>query len=58
MKDKLQEKGFEKLEDVRFWLAVLKKFDGFSEPEKEKIDKAYCLISEIYESKPYFYTDK
>ena len=50
MKDNLQKKGFERLEDVRFWLAVLRKFDQFSEPQKEKIDKAYHLINEIYES--------
>jgi len=50
MKDNLQKKGFERLEDVRFWLAVLRKFDQFSESQREKIDKAYHLINEIYES--------
>lgn len=54
MKDNLQKKGFERLEDVRFWLAVLRKFDPFSETQREKIDKAYHLINEIYESMPGF----
>jgi len=54
MKNNLQEKGFERLEDVRFWLAVLRRFDEFSELQREKIDKAYHFINEIYESEPYY----
>jgi hypothetical protein len=49
-RNKLKEKGIERLEDVRFWLAVLRKFDQFSKPQRKKIDKAYHLINEIYES--------
>ena len=48
--NKLKEKGIERLDDVRFWLAVLRKFDQFTEPQRKKIDKAYYLINEIYES--------
>ena len=50
MKNNLQKKGFERLDEVRFWLAVLRKFDKFSEPQRKKIDKAYHLIDEIYKS--------
>jgi len=50
MKDNLQKKGIERLADVRFWLAVLRKFDGFSEPQKQKIDQAYRIIDKVFES--------
>ena len=49
-RNKLKEKGIERLDDVRFWLAVLRKFDQFSGPQRKKIDKAYYLIDEIYKS--------
>ena len=49
MKVELQKKGIELLEDVRFWLAVLRNFDQFSEPQKQKIDQAYRIINKVYE---------
>ena len=54
MKDKLLlKKAKERLDEVYFWLAVLRNFDEFTKLQKEKIDKAYHLINEIYEpSKP------
>ena len=50
MKKELLKKGFERLEDVRFWLAVLRRFDQFTEPQKQKIDQAYRIINKVYES--------
>ena len=50
MKKELQKKGIERLKDVWFWLAVLKNFDQFSEPQKQKIDQAYRIINKVYES--------
>lgn len=50
MKNKLKKKGIETLEDVRFWLAVLRKFDKFSDTQKEEIGKAYNIINEVCKS--------
>jgi len=50
MKKELLKKGFERLEDVRFWLALLRNFDQFTEPQKQKIDQAYRIINKVYES--------
>jgi len=50
MKNELQKKGIERLEDIRFWLAVLRNFDQFTEPQKQKIDQAYRIINKVYES--------
>jgi len=50
MKDELLlKKANERLDDVYFWLAVLRNFDQFTETERAKIDEAYTSISEIYE---------
>lgn len=50
MKNELLEKGIEKLEDIRFWLAVLRKFDSFTEVQRNKIDIAYKEINEVYDN--------
>ena len=47
----LQKKDkIEILENVRFWLAVLRKADGFTDIQKRKLDIAYHKVDEIYEN--------
>jgi len=44
MKNELQKKGIERLEDIRFWLAVLRNFDQFTEPQKQKLIRPIVLL--------------
>jgi hypothetical protein len=47
--ENILKKGIERLEDVRFWLAVLRRFDSFTERQKEKLDIAYKEVNEVYD---------
>ena len=47
MEEDLLKKGFERLDEVYFWLAVLRNFDKFTESERANIDEAYKNISKI-----------
>jgi hypothetical protein len=47
-KNLLLKKGKERLDDIRFWLAVLRNFDQFTEPQRVKINEAYTIINELY----------
>jgi hypothetical protein len=51
-KNELLKKGIERLDDVYFWLAVLRNFDQFSESERKLIDEAYISIGEFYKKPP------
>ena len=46
----LQKDKIEILENVRFWLAVLRKADGFTDIQKSKLDIAYHEVNQVYEN--------
>lgn len=48
----LLKKGIERLDEVYFWLAVLRNFDQIPEPDREKINEAYTSSNEIYKVGP------
>jgi len=43
------QKDIDRLEDVRFWLAILRKFDKFTEKQRSKLDIAYKEVNEVYD---------
>lgn len=47
---KILKKGIERLEDVLFWLAVLRKFSRFTKIQRNKLDIAYKEVNEVYET--------
>ena len=46
----LQKDKIEILENVRFWLAVLRKSGSFTDTQKRKLDIAYHKVDEVYEN--------
>lgn len=47
---KLKKDKIEILEGLRFWLAVLRKTDGFTDVEREKLNIAYHEVNKVYEN--------
>lgn len=48
MSKELQE-GINRLEDVRFWLANLRRFEKFTPLQRYKLSDAYHTVEEVYE---------
>jgi len=46
----LRKNKIEILEGIRFWLAVLRKADNFTDLQREKLNLAYHEVNEVYES--------
>jgi len=46
---KINEKAIDRLEDIRFWLAVLRNFDGFTNVQKAQLSEAYHIINDVYD---------
>ena len=46
----LQKDKIEILENVRFWLAVLRKSGSFTDIQKRKLDIAYHEVNQVYEN--------
>ncbi len=46
--DQELQKGIERLEDVRFWLANLRHFNKFTPLQRGKLSNAYKIINEVY----------
>ena len=46
----LQKDEIEILENVRFWIAVLRKVDGFTDTQKRKLNIAYHKVNEVYDN--------
>ena len=46
----LQKDKIEILESVRFWIAVLRKADGFTDIQKRKLDIAYHEVNQVYDN--------
>ena len=46
----LRKNKIEILEGIRFWLAVLRKADNFTDLQREKLNLAYLEVNEVYES--------
>jgi hypothetical protein len=48
MSKELQE-GIDRLEDVRFWLANLRRFEKFTPLQRFKLSNAYHTVEEVYD---------
>jgi hypothetical protein len=48
--DQELQKGIERLEDVRFWLANLRHFNKFTPLQRGKLSNAYKIINEVYKA--------
>ena len=46
----LQKDKIEILENVRFWLAVLRKSGSFTDTQKRKLDIAYHEVNQVYDN--------
>ena len=43
------QKGIERLEEVRFWLANLRHFEKFTPLQRFKLSEAYHTVNEVYD---------